>query len=46
MFTLSAARLGDNNYWLVRMDLARAIAEIEIHSATYVVPSWPDQRTK
>ena len=40
------ARLGDNQYWLVRLDLAHAIAEIEIHAATYIAPSWPDTRIK
>ena len=40
------ARLGDNKYWLVRLDLAHAIAEIEIHAATYIAPAWPDKRIK
>ena len=33
------ARLGDNQYWLVRLDLRHAIAEIEIHPAAYIVHS-------
>ena len=38
------AGLADNQYWLVRVELAAVLAEVEVHAATYVLPSWPRTR--